>query len=247
MKWLKYIFGILAILILLVFLYVRFSLHESRPQILDSEHADSMANEMLTALNADGWDSLPIVRWSFPRGHDYLWDRVNNNAIISWGDYEVHLNMDEVDGSVYKEGEALSGSQKTRAIKKAWKYWCNDSFWFIAPFKVFDPGTRRSLAIDKDGKQGLLVTYETGGVTPGDQYLWYMDSSGLPTGFKMWVKIVPVGGVYATLDDWQVLPGGGKVASTRNLSLGGLTIELTNIQGAMSWDELGYDQNPVRP
>ena len=58
---------------------------------------------------------------------------------------------------------------------KAYSFFCNDSFWMIAPFKAFDEGVTRTIVMSKEGNQNLLVSYASGGVTPGDSYLWILD------------------------------------------------------------------------
>ena len=113
-------------------------------------------------------------------------------------------------------------------------------------FKVFDPGTKRDMAVDADGAEGLLITYESGGVTPGDQYLWYMDESGMPTGYKMWTKIIPVGGVYASWKDYTTLSGGAKVAQSHGLSSMNVNMPMTDIKSGQSWSDLGFSSNPIQ-
>ncbi len=246
MKILKRILLGLLILVLLLVVVVRLTVHESRPEIKEGANADAVAQKILSAVDKPAWDTLNYVQWTFPRGHSYIWDRPNNNAVVKWDDYEVHLNMDEVDGRAWQNGEELSEGAKSKAIQKAWSFWCNDSFWFSAPFKLFDPGTERNIAVDKDGKEGLLISYASGGVTPGDQYLWYYDDQGMPTGYKMWVKIIPIGGVYASWTDWTTLAGYAKVATKHMLDLVNMEIEMTNIKSGQRWSDLGYDQNPIK-
>lgn len=245
MKIIKRILIALVVIVLLVVLFVRITMHEGRPTVVDG-NADAMAQKMLQAVDKPAWDTLKYVKWTFPRGHSYVWDKVNNDALVSWDDFTVHLDMDEIDGKAFQNGTELDGEAKAKAIQNAWSIWCNDSFWFSAPYKVFDPGTTRSIATDKDGKQGLLITYESGGVTPGDQYLWYMDDSGMPTGYKMWVKIIPVGGVYASWDDYTVLDGGAKVSQGHVLSIMDMKIDMTDIASGDEWSDLGYESNPIK-
>ena len=245
MKWIKRIFIALVVLLLIGFLLVKFVFSESKPKIVDG-NADAVAQQLLTAVNKPAWDTLNYVQWSFPRGHHFVWDKVNNNSRVSWDDYVVHLNMDEVDGKAYKSDAELSGEEKTKAIQTAWSHWCNDSFWFGEPFKVFDPGTKRDMAVDSDGTEGLLITYESGGVTPGDQYLWFLDDSGLPTGYKMWTKIIPIGGVYASWTDYTTLSGGARVAQAHSLSIMDMNIPMTDIKSGQSWTDLGFSSNPIQ-
>ncbi len=205
-----------------------------------------MADRLLEAINAEAWDSTKYVSWTFPGGHHYVWDRTTNDAQIKWNDYEVHLDMDEITGLAFRDGTELDGRKKSKAIAKAWEYWCNDSYWLAAPFKIRDPGTSRHIAVDEEGNEGLLVSYESGGVTPGDAYLWYVDDSGLPTGFKMWVKIIPVGGVYATWEGWKDATTGAKIASEHELSIGGVLIKLTDIKAGNNWSDLELESSPIR-
>lgn len=242
-KFLKYFFGGLLILIVVGAILIRLFVHESKPKPIDG-NAEAVASTILEAINKEAWDTLPYASWTFTGVHHYVWDKVNDHAIVKWDDNEVHIDTKSVTGKVFKNGEEVQGDDKT--FQKAWSYWCNDMWWFAAPFKIKDPGTSRQLAVDKDGNQGLLVSYDSGGVTPGDSYLWFYDDSGLPTGYKMWVKIIPVGGVYTSWQDWTTLDGGAKVATQHQGNISALKIPITNIKSGNTWTDLGYDANPIK-
>jgi hypothetical protein len=87
-----------------------------------------------------------------------------------------------------------------------------------APFKVFDPGTERKLVDTEEGAHALLVTYESGGVTPGDSYMWLLDENYMPFAWKMWVKIIPIGGVKAEWLGWNETETGVILPSGHNIS-----------------------------
>ncbi len=245
MKTLKRIIIGLVILVLLLVIVVRLVLHESRPTVIES-NADQLANKILLAVNKESWDFLKYVQWSFPRGHHYVWDRPNNKIGVSWEDFVVHLDMNAVDGKAYKGDVVLEGEDNVKAVQEAWSLWCNDSFWLTAPFKVFDPGTTRQLAVDAEGQEGMLITYESGGITPGDQYLWFVDNQGLPTEYKMWVKILPIEGVYVSWVDYETLAGGSKLAQSHTLGLTNMQIDITDIKSGDNWSDLGFDTNPIK-
>ena len=96
-----------------------------------------------------------------------------------------------------------NAEKKEEFIRAAEAKFNNDSFWLVAPYKVFDAGVERRLVkINKD-ENALLVTYTSGGTTPGDSYLWYLDKNHRPVGFEMWVDIIPIGGVHASWDQWK--------------------------------------------
>jgi hypothetical protein len=122
-------------------------------------------------------------------------------------------------------------------IQKSWEFWCNDMYWLVAPFKIRDPGTTLSLTPDKK----LVVTYESGGVTPGDSYVWTLDASYVPQSYEMYVKIIPVKGLSATLENWISLPTGTKLASTHNIA--GSELSLSPIKGGMNLADIDLDSD----
>ena len=99
----------------------------------------------------------------------------------------------------------------------------------MAPYKIFDKGTERSIATLKNGKEALLVTYNSGGTTPGDSYLWHLDPTGKPISFQMWVDILPIGGLEASWDDWTTTESGAQLPTFHKLLILGL--EITDIIG----------------
>ena len=245
MKILKYLLIGIAVIFLTLFLVLRIGYHEKRPSIKEGQSAEALASKMLQAVNQSAWDTLNYISWTFRGENHYVWDRENNTALVQWGDIKVHLDPDQVSGKVYKNDVEVEGKDADKHVKKAWSNWCNDMFWLAAPFKIKDPGTSLSVAEDNEGKEGLLVTYESGGVTPGDSYLWFLDSAGLPTGYKMWVKIIPVGGVYTSWESWKEIEGGSKIAQVHQGNIKALRIEITNLKAGDSWEDLGYQKSPI--
>ena len=130
---------------------------------------------------------------------------------------------------VQVDGASVPASEKDDLIQKAVKMFNNDSFWLVAPYKVFDQGTKRSVVNLENGDKALLVTYTSGGSTPGDSYLWLLDENGLPYAFKMWVKIIPVGGIEASWDNWTKMESGAYLPQSHKL--GPLTLSMGNIRG----------------
>ncbi len=182
---------------------------ESSPKVIPSESADVVANKMLDALNVKAWDSMKVITWRSISNIKYTWNKPANTAIIEWDNTKVDMQLDKVTGKVYKDGKEVEDAD---AINKAWKNWCNDSFWMFAQYKIFDKGTSRSLVPQDPGKIGLMISYESGGVTPGDKYLWILNKDYIPEGYKMWVKIIPIGGTYASWENWTKLSNGVMVA-----------------------------------
>jgi hypothetical protein len=229
MKWLKRV-GIVLLLLILGLVIGGLILSEDKPEYQTGQKADALANKMLNAINYKAWDSTRFVTWSFLGIHAYVWDKQEHMVEVKWDDKRVVLNTKSIDGKTFQAGKEISDTKHhQKLIDAAWSYFCNDSFWLIAPSKAFDPGTERGI-VDLEGEQALMVTYTSGGVTPGDAYLWRLDDSGLPVSWKMWVQIIPIGGIETGWSDWVTLSTGAKVASMHK---GLMDLEITNIKGGV--------------
>ena len=226
----KIVLGTLLLLLVLAgILYAVYN--EPLPKGTRGKKADKLAMKMLTALNYEAYKDTRFLEWSFPNEkHHYRWYKEIDTVFIAWSDYQVHLDLNEpTRSSVIKDNKAVMGTAREKLIKKARSFFYNDSFWLVAPFKVFDPGTERRIVSLKDGKQGLLVTYTSGGDTPGDSYLWALQPNGFPISFKMWVSIIPIGGIEVGWDTWQVTESGAFLPSRH--SIGPITLDIGDVRG----------------
>ena len=87
-------------------------------------------------------------------------------------------------------------------IEQAIDHFYNDSFWLLAPFKIMDKGVERQLVEDEEG-YSLLLTYTSGGNTPGDSYLWMLDENYRPKAWRVWTSRVSIKGMEFEWVDWQ--------------------------------------------
>ena len=168
--------------------------------------ADELANKMLQAINIDAWNDINYIQWTFRGKRHFVWDKHSHLVQVSWKQYMVLINPNTSKGIAYDDGELLKGKDADKLVEKAIDAFNNDSFWLNAPAKVFDQGTERSI-VEHDGKDALMVKYISGGSTPGDSYLWILDENGLPLAWKMWVSIIPIGGMKLTWEEWKDFDG----------------------------------------
>ncbi len=199
--------------------------------------ANTLADDMWKSLNKEAWDSTSYVRWSFKGEHHYIWDKKANLAEIKWDDYRVLLNPDSINGVVYEKDVKLEGSKSNKIIDKAWSYWCNDMYWLAAPYKIRDAGTK--LSVSPDGN--LKVTYETGGTTPGDSYIWKLDNNNVPKSFEMYVSIIPVKGLEATWETYTTISTGAILATEHKIA--GNTLSLAPISGGNTLADVGIAED----
>lgn len=241
MKKVLKIIGYIILALIVLAVGALFFMSEKEPVGSNAAEADALAEKMLLATNHEAWDTTRYVAWDFMGIHSYLWDKKDNIVQVNWGDNEVILNTKTMDAKASVAGAAVEGEKKEKLKNKAWGFFCNDSFWLNPVSKAFDPGTERSLVTLKDGRKGLKVKYTGGGVTPGDSYVWILDENNKPVAWKMWVKIIPIGGVENTWEGWKELSTGALVSTVHKSFI---PMELKNVKGGMTLESIGVQTNP---
>jgi hypothetical protein len=226
----KKIFKFIGVLVLLLIIaggVYYFANNEALPNGNKGKEADALAHKMLQALNGEAYENTEVLEWSFRGKHHYKWYKQENIVVVSWDENKVILNTKKSEKSeVYIDDNKVIN---TKILKQASAFFNNDSFWLVAPYKVFDAGAERRI-VKYNNKDALLITYGSGGTTPGDSYLWILDKNYMPTSFKMWVKIIPIGGLSATWSDWKTTKSGIKLPTKHILSLFGLEIPMGKVK-----------------
>ena len=207
-----------------------FSLHNKLPEGKHGPEADELALKIQKAVKHDAYLNTDFIQWSFRNKHHYLWNKSNGTVEVRWDDHKVALDLTQPDNSkVYTEAKAITdNAQKQKLIGKALAFFNNDSFWVVAPHKLFDQGVTREIVTLEDDSNALLVTYQSGGTTPGDSYLWKVDENYLPTSYQMWVSILPIGGVEATWTGWTNTESGAYLSQKHRLA--GFEIPISNLR-----------------
>ncbi|NRD22684.1 hypothetical protein HNV10_05500 [Winogradskyella litoriviva] len=222
------VFFTLPTLLLFGFMYLKYN--EDIPTGTLGTEADQLATKMLTALNEDAYINTDYLEWSFKGRHHYKWYKTDNTCEVYWDDFSVILDFENPNNSkVFVLEQEYNGIEKQDYILKATNYFNNDSFWLVAPYKVFDDGVERRLVKTDNNKNALLVTYKSGGTTPGDSYLWHLDENGKPKSFQMWVDILPINGLEATWENWITTETGAQLPTFHKLLI--LGIEMNDVKG----------------
>lgn len=156
--------------------------------------ADSVAYKLVAAHG--GFDAWPAVRYlRFDFGFEtpdtvgirarHLWDRQTGDCRVEWfagpdTTYTALLNVNTRDGAVFVNGMPAAAAREA-LLEAAYSRFVNDTYWLLAPLKVFDDGVRRSIAPDSSTshQEVLALSFEGVGLTPGDRYWLSPDSSGL--------------------------------------------------------------------
>ncbi len=193
-------------------------LHKPLPTDTVDKSAESMAQRMEAAVNQDAWAATKYVSWNFTGRNKYAWNREDDVVIIEWEDKEVRLRTKTQEYTAFSGGEELSGDAAADAYDHAWSIWCNDSYWLQPIEKIRDPGVTLSVVQLDDGKEGLKVTHDSGGVTPGDSYVYLLDENGRPYEWRMWVSIIPVGGMASSWSGWKQIDSGAWISTVHSIA-----------------------------
>lgn len=221
------VFISLPTLLLFGILYLRYN--EDLPNGNIGLEADKLAVKMLNSLDYEAYKNTSYLEWTFKNQHHYKWYKSADSCLVSWSNFSVMIQFKTPKTSkVLVAQKEYNGIEKQKYIDKAVALFNNDSFWLVAPYKIFDSGTERRLVKNENGNDALLVTYTSGGTTPGDSYLWHLDKSGKPKSFQMWVDILPIDGFEATWNNWTTTESGAILPTLHKLLF--LDIELTNIK-----------------
>ncbi|PSQ96687.1 MAG: hypothetical protein BRD55_05245 [Bacteroidetes bacterium SW_9_63_38] len=156
--------------------------------------ADSIAQRLRRAHGADALASAPYLRLTFaldtPDGTRvigrHLWDRTTGRYRVEWQKapdsvYVALINVRKgtdslPEGTVYRNGTALTGDAETEARRTAYQRFINDMYWLLAPLKVADPGVNRTYLPDSSTATHdvLHLTFGDVGLTPDDEYWLYI-------------------------------------------------------------------------
>jgi hypothetical protein len=216
-------------------------LNKPLPYGEEGAKAEMLADSLMAAVNIPAWESLRYVRFSFRGEHHYVWDRWYNLAEIRFDDTRVLLNLNTLEGKAWRYEDSLEGSEKRDVLQRAWEFWCNDSFWLNPIAKLRDDGTVRKYVRMDDDRDGLLVTYTAGGVTPGDSYLWMLGEGGLPYECRMWVSALPIKGLSFTWEDWVNLEGA--MVATQH-KLGPVNVIIDEALSGDHHSDIGLEYDP---
>lgn len=233
-KFIKIGIGSLLLLLLFVISILYLTFYKKIPEGKPGTEADLFALKIQDAVKHNAFIATDHIEWTFAYKHHYLWHKKLNEVVVKWDDYTVLLLLNNSKKStVYKNDIILlKPSKKKEIIKKAQDYFNNDSFWLVAPHKLFDTGVTRKLVTLENDTKGLLISYSSGGSTPGDSYLWKVDKNYLPTSYQMWVSIIPIGGLEATWSSWTSTQSGAYLSTEHKLL--GFGIPITNLK---AWND----------
>lgn len=234
-KILKRVGIVLGVLVILL-VGTKLVLDKKLPQGTPGEEAEALAQKMLKAIDHKAWLKTGAVAWKYAGRNEHIWDKKRHLAYVKWGNNEAYIDCASGKGIALENGEVVSDTENKEAIcSRAHFLWANDSYWLNPVSKIYDSGVSRAKVEHPDG-DALLVSYSSGGFTPGDSYLWILDENGLPKEWQMWVEILPINGLSASWEGWTTTATGVQISTKHGL--GPMTVEVTDLSTASRLKDL---------
>ncbi len=166
-------------------------------RVLADEKADRVAHELVAALGGEAaWEKARQLRFDFVVEREgtrvaefhHVWDRYTGDYRLLGSDksgapFAVYFNVNSRDGSAFVNGRAVEGEEKKKLLESAYGRFINDTYWLLAPWKVFDPGVHRDYEGEKTGPDGALcdvvrLSFDNVGLTPKDVYWFWVTRDG---------------------------------------------------------------------
>ncbi|NND06980.1 MAG: hypothetical protein HKN87_11420 [Saprospiraceae bacterium] len=148
--------------------------------------AIDLADQVMVSMGGrKAWDDTKVIAWSFFGKRHLIWDKHTGDVrITSPGDSTIYLyNIFDDTGQVMVKDTVIEDpTNKQELLKKARRFWINDSYWLVMPFKLKDSGV--TLAHLGEGKMKdeksahiLQLSFENVGVTPNNRYHVWIDKA----------------------------------------------------------------------
>jgi hypothetical protein len=136
-------------------------------------HAQQLARDLWKASGGENWSKITRLQFTFVVEQD------GKELARAEHDWDVKKGTDHVKWKGKEATVTLANPPQDDNGKAAYARWVNDSYWLLAPLKVLDPGVKLahegSKDLDGTACEMLRLTFEQVGLTPGDQYVLYID------------------------------------------------------------------------
>lgn len=222
---------------LVIPLFAALALHcSSLPVGQPGAEAENLAERMLKAADYDKWQATAAVSFVFRDDEKIFWDKKRKLVEAEFKGKLVQFS--EITGkSLCFEGERRLMDECPELTEKAVKRFYNNTFWLNPVFHIKAPGTERALV----EKEKLLVSFKSGGSTPGDSYLFTLDNEGKVAEMAMWVSILRIKGTRAIFGDYRVTETGVRIAHHHKLySL--VSVDLSEVKMYAEYPQAGKDR-----
>ncbi len=157
------------------------------------EKAEAVGKELLAALGGPAvFEEARQFQFDFVVEKEgkaiarlsHAWDRYTGDYRLAGTEktgapFTVYFNVNTREGNAFVNGVRVESPRQEELLKMAYERFINDTYWLLAPWKIFDPGVHLAYDGEKPCPNGgtcdvLKLSFGEGvGLTPKDIYwLW---------------------------------------------------------------------------
>ena len=160
--------------------------------------ADAVGRDLILALGGmPAWEKARQFRFDFVVESEgkalarfsHAWDRYTGDYRLEGTDkagapYTVYFNVNTRAGKAFLNGRPADDAAAKELLETAYGRFINDSYWLLAPWKIFDPGVHLAYDGEKPCPDGgtcevLKLSFdENVGMTPRDLYWLWITKEG---------------------------------------------------------------------
>lgn len=159
--------------------------------------ADEVGKQLIAELGGEAaWEKARQFRFDFVVEREgkaiarfaHVWDRYTGDYRLTGTDkagapYAVYFNVNTKQGQALVNGKPVEGDERAKQLENAYERFINDTYWLLAPWKIFDPGVTRTYDGAKPCPDGgtcdvLKLSFEGVGLTPKDVYWLWVTQDG---------------------------------------------------------------------
>jgi hypothetical protein len=190
-------------------------------------------------------DGKEVGRWS------HAWDRWDGRYRLEGKDKAgrklvIAFNVNKRgEGRAWADGTEMAGDDLKAALERGYGRFINDSYWFLMPAKMLDPGVHLAYEGEQsaDGKSYdvLKLTFDKVGLTPDDTYWAFVaKDTGL---MERWDFVLtgqkPEERSRFAWTDWTQ-EGPVRLALTKTAADGTLAIRFENVSASERIDDAAF-------
>ncbi|WP_418262684.1 hypothetical protein [Flavobacterium faecale] len=128
------------------------------------------------------YNNTKFIQWDFGK-RKLFWNKWTGDVRVEnpEANQVILVNVNTLKGKAFENGTLVADATKTnRLLEQAKKWWINDSYWLVMPWKLQDPGVTLTYVKTEKLTNGntadvLQLTFNAVGVTPENKYWVYVD------------------------------------------------------------------------
>jgi hypothetical protein len=190
------------------------------PLRAEDPRATAVGKSMIEAMGGpSAWDHARYFRFDFTvvragkkvASFSHFWDRWTGRYRVEGEDahgvaWKAYLNVNTKEGDYWVNGAKAEGEARAKGLENAYGRFINDTYWLLAPWKIFDPGVKLEYVGEVKDAAGracdeIKLSFDSVGLTPKDVYWMDVDKSSHI--MNEWKFVLNGGNDPPTLVEWK--------------------------------------------